>query len=1293
MTQRRFDILTKVNGGQEASRDLDKIGQSGKRSFDQIRQASGGASGGLQAVNKVSGDLDNSMRGLAGRLGTVGGAMSKLGATGVAAAAGIGATVVVLQKAVDAASQFEQSSFQINQLLATTGNASGKTADQIETLAKSLGESTLASTGDVRKAAAQLLTFKNVAGDAFDRTLVAAQDLASIGMGSISSASLQLAKALEDPERGLAALRDVGVSFSASQTELIKGLVESGKQFEAQSEILATIEAQVGGAGTAQAGGLAGAVDTLGERWGFLLENIGNAGPIQAATAAMAGLATVVGDSNDALFQSIEAQRGGLILQISDLEKRPDGASAADDPRSRRAQKQLQENLQNLRAELALIDRKNAAMEVTAGLAADAADDAAAQAEADRKAGIAAEERVKAEEKARKAAEKEAEAQRKAAEKLAKDGAERVKALEIETEQLKALYDARLLGVEAYEAEQASQERSNEIREKWNGLSEAEQQNIRDTLALRDQEKQRLDDLIEAEKERAKAAEEAAKESQRAAEEAARAAQEPFLNAAKGIQTAFADTFTSIFRDGIDSFGDLADAVKDIFFRMAGELAAVNLFGGTFANIGSGNLTGGNAGGGAASGSGGLIDAASGLVQNIGSSIANSFIGDLSTTLLSTTAPSLFGSTAVGLGAAGTASAATAASVGVAAVPGGLSAAGIASAAPLAAAAPFVLPVLAAVAVPLIAGLLKKKPSNKEGNAILELDDFGISVGGQEGKKFSQENRDAAEGIAQSLAQYAAAFEAISGGDLTGSLRVGIGNRDGIYAEFGQGETNPEFGYGNDTRKFYDRSEAGIAALINDTALLMADEVRDKFPEAVQTALDNIDFTAETALSDLNFAANFTDLFGLDAETVGPIRQAYDALQASIEAASDTAERLGLSLDEVAAQGERANQAFTDQIRGGYNQRILELLDPNRAELIALRDAFDAERADLIDAGQSTVGLDVLQQLAEQRVLADQIADAEAQRVISLEAQLVTINDQITAADTLASTARGLIASVDQIQTGRLLGAGSPLSPSEQFSLAQGNLNSIAARIRGGELVDASELSAAVAAFDAINLEIFGLSDAGVSGFDQVSGILDQTKALASTELSRAESQLSELQKQTVTLELIRDQLAQGAANSNGFVVPDGFNLGLDANAATNAALLAAIPRLASLMPNGFNNDGMFQSIKDQLTPDEMAKVIGITGGFATGGSITLGGSGVVGTDRQRVAVFNASPGERVTVETGAQQSEARMTAAAVSKQTDALRSISNLPQVVAMGAAETNQLLAMVANTLSRIEQKLGIA
>jgi hypothetical protein len=180
-----------------------------------------------------------------------------------------------LQGAVSAFASFEKQQLITQQVLQSTGFSAGRTAKQLEDLARQIGAATLASTQEVRDAANQLLTFRSIAGETFDRTLRAAQDLATVGFGSLSSTTQQLAKALEDPIQGLNSLRRAGVSFTDEQRRVIQGFIDTGNAAAAQNEILKTVEAQVGGAGGAAGGGLAGAYDTLTEEIKLFIERTG----------------------------------------------------------------------------------------------------------------------------------------------------------------------------------------------------------------------------------------------------------------------------------------------------------------------------------------------------------------------------------------------------------------------------------------------------------------------------------------------------------------------------------------------------------------------------------------------------------------------------------------------------------------------------------------------------------------------------------------------------------------------------------------------------------------------------------------------------------------------------------------------------------------------------------------------------------------------------------------------------------------------------------------------------------
>ena len=202
--------------------------------------------------------MRGSLQGLAGRLGPLGTALTALGPAGLAAGAALAGVGLVLTRGLQEAAQADQSYRRLEAVLRATGQASGLTASEITGFADGLERSTLATAESVQDAASVLATFRSVAGDTFTRALTLAQDLSAVFGQDLSASATQLGKALEEPVQGITALRRVGVSFTATQRELIASLVETGQTAQAQKVILDALEQQVGGAGAAEAGGLTG---------------------------------------------------------------------------------------------------------------------------------------------------------------------------------------------------------------------------------------------------------------------------------------------------------------------------------------------------------------------------------------------------------------------------------------------------------------------------------------------------------------------------------------------------------------------------------------------------------------------------------------------------------------------------------------------------------------------------------------------------------------------------------------------------------------------------------------------------------------------------------------------------------------------------------------------------------------------------------------------------------------------------------------------------------------------------
>ena len=150
--------------------------------------------------------------------------------------------------------------------------------ERLQKAADELGKATLFDQEDFDRGFALLTSFQTIGVESYTRVAKAAADVAQVTKQDVNSSLLQLAKALQDPVRGLTALSRSGTTFTEQQKEQIKALVESGKQLEAQQFILAEIEKQYGDAAKeAGAAGYAGAVDSLGESFRDFQETIASA--------------------------------------------------------------------------------------------------------------------------------------------------------------------------------------------------------------------------------------------------------------------------------------------------------------------------------------------------------------------------------------------------------------------------------------------------------------------------------------------------------------------------------------------------------------------------------------------------------------------------------------------------------------------------------------------------------------------------------------------------------------------------------------------------------------------------------------------------------------------------------------------------------------------------------------------------------------------------------------------------------------------------------------------------------
>ena len=165
---------------------------------------------------------------------------------------------------------------QVEAGLRSTGATVGFTSKQLQQMAAGLQKKTLFGDEVILKdATAQLLTFTNITGTQFERTQMAALDLATRLDGDLKGASIQLGKALNDPVANLSALSRSGIQFSEEQKETIATLVSFNRLADAQTLILDELEKQYGGSAEAAAQAGAGGIVQLKNELGDLMEEIG----------------------------------------------------------------------------------------------------------------------------------------------------------------------------------------------------------------------------------------------------------------------------------------------------------------------------------------------------------------------------------------------------------------------------------------------------------------------------------------------------------------------------------------------------------------------------------------------------------------------------------------------------------------------------------------------------------------------------------------------------------------------------------------------------------------------------------------------------------------------------------------------------------------------------------------------------------------------------------------------------------------------------------------------------------
>lgn len=292
--------LTGIN---KINRGLDSIGKESEKTEGRIGKSSKGINSSLMSVSKIAG---------AAAL-----AMSAIGAKNI------------FSGITDESEQLQRNLLRTQALINSTGKSAQITADDLYESARDLALATLESTEGIMNAQQMMLTFKNISVQSYDEVIETAINLSSVTGQGLSSAMVQLGKALEDPVTGMTAMSRSGVSFSKAQKDMVKDMAASNDLLGAQNLILNELASQYGGVARNEAKGLAGAQDTFSQAIQELNigldETIGLTESMSDGYSEAASFVFYLRDNTDALVKSFASAaavlgayavvQGGLALK------------------------------------------------------------------------------------------------------------------------------------------------------------------------------------------------------------------------------------------------------------------------------------------------------------------------------------------------------------------------------------------------------------------------------------------------------------------------------------------------------------------------------------------------------------------------------------------------------------------------------------------------------------------------------------------------------------------------------------------------------------------------------------------------------------------------------------------------------------------------------------------------------------------------------------------------------------------------------------------------------------------
>lgn len=261
-----------------------------------------------------SAELETGMKKATGAFKGLSAAFSAIGGAAVFAGftAGIGQAVGRIEEARKLAAQFEQA-------LKNTGNTADTSGKQLADFADHIERETGRAAEEILAVGTNLATF-GFNHDVFYNAIELANDMSAAWGGDLKQNMEGLARALADPEKGLAMLTKRGITFTDQQKQMIAGFMKSNDLISAQGVVMDALNEQVKGVAAAGFTGLTAAqarsTMALEEFFETVANAIGANGGLEMSLTAVAAALDFVSQNFDVIARAAGVAGAAVLTAL-----------------------------------------------------------------------------------------------------------------------------------------------------------------------------------------------------------------------------------------------------------------------------------------------------------------------------------------------------------------------------------------------------------------------------------------------------------------------------------------------------------------------------------------------------------------------------------------------------------------------------------------------------------------------------------------------------------------------------------------------------------------------------------------------------------------------------------------------------------------------------------------------------------------------------------------------------------------------------------------------------------------